>query len=176
MNNVMVERRLELPLTDADIRSLFDASGGCLARHRCDWCGSLLSADGRDLFCHFRAPDAESVRIALQQSGTPRGSVWSGTIHDAPGMPEAALLQANVMVTRRFAAATRLADIQAIEDAGSGCLDNHRVRFVRTYFSSDRMRMICLYCAPDAESVRIAQREAKMPVERVWSFRQLRPE
>ena len=35
---------------------------------------------------------------------------------------------------------------------------------------------MCLYRAPDAESVRIAQREAGMPVERVWSFRQFRPE
>ncbi|KPJ80351.1 MAG: hypothetical protein AMJ58_08895 [Gammaproteobacteria bacterium SG8_30] len=69
-----------------------------------------------------------------------------------------------------------MADIQAIEDAGAGCLENHRVRFVRTYFSADRRRMMCLYRAPDAESVRIAQREAGMPVERVWSFRQFRPE
>jgi hypothetical protein len=65
--------------------------------------------------------------------------------------------------------------IQALEDAGQGCLDLHRVRFVRTYFSRDRKRMICLYEAPDAESVRIAQREAQMPVDRVWSFRRLAP-
>jgi hypothetical protein len=35
--------------------------------------------------------------------------------------------------------------------------------------------MICLYHAPDAESVRIAQRAANMPVERIWTFSQFRP-
>jgi hypothetical protein len=35
--------------------------------------------------------------------------------------------------------------------------------------------MMCLYRAPDAESVRIAQREAGMPVERVRAIRQFRP-
>ena len=39
----------------------------------------------------------------------------------------------------------------------------HRVRRVRTYLSLDRRRMFSLYQAPDAESVRVAQREANMP-------------
>jgi hypothetical protein len=176
MSEILVERHWEKPLTDDDMLALFAAAGGCLAIHRCEWRGSLLSGDGRELFCHFTAPDAESVRIALHEAGSPRGSIWPGTIHDAPGSNQAELESANVVVTRRFDEPVALADIQTIEDAGAGCLENHRVRFVRTYFSTDRRRMMCLYRAPDAESVRIAQREAGMPVERVWSFRQFRPE
>jgi Nickel responsive protein SCO4226-like len=42
------------------------------------------------------------------------------------------------------------------------------VRFLRTYFSADRRRMLCVYDAPDAESVRAAQQTIAMPVERVW--------
>jgi hypothetical protein len=57
--------------------------------------------------------------------------------------------------------------VQAIEDANAHCLEAHRVRFMRTFFSSDRRRMACLYLAPDAESVRIAQRQATMPVDSV---------
>lgn len=176
MSEILVERHWEKPLTDDDMLALFAAAGNCLAAHRCEWRGSLLSRDRHELFCHFSAPDAESVRIALREAGSPRGSTWPGTIHDAPGFTEESLAQANVLVTRRFEQPVGLADIQAIEDAGAGCLENHRVRFVRTYFSTDRKRMMCLYRAPDAESVRIAQREAGMPVERVLAFRQFRPE
>lgn len=170
MTEVFLERHWEKPLTAADIQTLIETSGGCLVAHRCDWRGSLLSADGHELVCHFSAPDLESVRIAMHDAGSPRGSVWAGTIHDAPGLTDAALTQANVLVTRRFAEPAVFAEIQALEEAGAGCLDTHRVCFVRTYFSADRRRMICLYRAPDAESVRIAQREAGMPVERVWAF------
>jgi hypothetical protein len=175
MTDIIVERHWEPPVTATDIREMLATAGGCLATHRCEWRGSLLSADGRDLFCHFTGPDAESVRLALHEGGSPRGSVWAGTVHDAPDFTADALAQANVLVGRRFEQPAVLAEIQAIEDAGAGCLQTHRVRFIRTYFSRDRKRMMCLYQAPDAESVRIAQREAGMPVERVWAIRQFRP-
>jgi hypothetical protein len=171
MTDVFVERRWEQPLTAADIRTMIQTGGGCLAAHRCDWHGSLLSADGHDLLCHFSAPDAESVRMAMHAAGSPRASVWPGTVHDVPGLTDAAT-QANVLVSRRFEKPAVFAHIQALEEAGAECLETHRVRFLRTFLSGDRRRMICLYRAPDAESVRIAQREAGMPVERVWAVRQ----
>ncbi len=171
MTDILVERHWDSPLTPAAMQAMFAEAGGCLAAHRCSWRGSLLSADGHELVCHFSAPDAESVRMALREAGSPRGSVWPGTIHDAPGCTSADLTQANVLVSRRFEQPADFDEIQALEDAGAGCLDSHRVRFVRTYFSADRRRMICLYEAPDAESVRIAQRETGMPVEQVWAFR-----
>jgi hypothetical protein len=36
--------------------------------------------------------------------------------------------------------------------------------------------MLCLYQSPDAESVRAAQREAGLPVDRVWAFDRIAPE
>lgn len=175
MTDVFVERQWDEPRTDADLELMMENSAGCLARHRCDWNGSLLSADRRDLVCHFSGPDTESVRIALRQAGSPYIAAWAGTVHDAPGITDAGLEKANVLVARRFVEPVDLADIQALEDAGKGCLDTHRVCFVRSFFSLDRKRMICLYEAPDAESVRIAQREAQMPVERVCSFLRMAP-
>ena len=50
-------------------------------------------------------------------------------------------------------------------------MELHRVTFLRTFFSLDCRRMLCLYQAPDAESVRLAQRQAGMPLERVWACR-----
>ncbi len=170
MTQVIVERQWDEPRTHADLQAMIERSEGCLARHRCDWRGSLLSADRRDLLCHFSSPDTESVRIALRQAGSHYNEVWAGTIHNAPGFTDADLDRANVLVARRFDEPADIDAIQALEDAGKGCLDVHRVRFIRTWFSRDQKRMICLYEAPDAESVRIAQREAKMPVEKIWSF------
>jgi hypothetical protein len=175
MTHVIVERQWDQPKTDADLQEMIENSEDCLARHHCDWNDSLLSADRRELVCHFSAPDAESVRIALRQVGSHCTAAWSGTVHDAPDFTDDDLDRANVLVARRFGEPVDIETIQALEDAGQGCLDLHRVRFVRTYFSRDRKRMICLYEAPDAESVRIAQREAQMPVDRVWSFRRLAP-
>ena len=99
---------------------------------------------------------------------------WAGTVHNAAGADAPSWQEANVLVTRRWEAPVTLEAIQAIEDAGAHCLETHRVRFARTFFAADHTRMLCLYQAPDAESVRLAQRQAGMPVEAVWGFRPVR--
>jgi len=175
MTDVFVERHWDEPRTEADLQAMVEDTSGCLETHRCEWRSSLLSADARELFCHFTGPDAESVRLALRDARAASGWVWAGTIHDAPGFVEEDLDRANVLVARRFERPADFDALQALEDAGSGCLELHRVRFVRTLFSRDQKRMICLYEAPDAESVRLAQREARMPVEKVWAFRRYTP-
>jgi hypothetical protein len=172
MTDILVERHWDQPLTDASMQTMLESAGECLGIHRVDWHGSRLSADGHELFCHFSAADAESVRIALNQAGSPRGQVWAGTVHDAPGITDDDLARANVLVGRRFGEPVALEEIQAAEHAGASCLLTHRVQRVRTYLSSDRQRMISLYEAPDAESVRLALHDASTPVERVWAFRQ----
>lgn len=176
MSHVFVERYWDPPLGAAELQKMSEGAANCLEIHRVAWHGSRLSTDGRHLMCHFSGADVESVRNALRQSNAVADRVWAGTIHDAPGLTPADRRAANVLVSRQFAAPTTLEDIQSIEDAAAGCLKLHRVGFVRTFFSMDRSRMICLYRAPDAESVRIAQREAGMPVERVWAFRAFLPE
>lgn len=40
----------------------------CFARHRIEWCTAGPAPDGRNTW-HFRAPDVESVRIALRHAG-----------------------------------------------------------------------------------------------------------
>jgi hypothetical protein len=76
-----------------------------------------------------------------------------------------------VLVERSFPQPVSFEDIQAIEDRGAWCLEAHRVRFLRSYFSRDRRRMICLYEAPDADSVRLAQEKAGVPFETAWTTR-----
>jgi hypothetical protein len=55
------------------------------------------------------------------------------------------------------------------------CLELHNVRFVQSFVSTDRRRMICMYEAPDAEAVRIVNMTSKNPFDRVWSASRLTP-
>ena len=168
--HVILERSWNPPLSDAAMREMTETPQECFRLHRVSWQGSMLSVDGRALVCHFTAPDAESARIALQQAGADVAGLWPGTIMDAPGLSDDEIRTGNVAVTRRFPAPVEFAELQAAEDRAAACLEMHRVRFLRSFFSSDRRRMICTYRAPDAESVRISQREAGLPVDSIWAF------
>ena len=176
MAEVFLERTFDAPASNADVLDMLQSGAGCLGLHRVDWQLSLLSTDGRKMFCRFSGPDAESVRIALRELNTDVGALWLGSVHDATGLTLADLDAANVLVTRAFDKPVTLEEIQSIEDAGAWCLETRYVKFVRTFFSADCTRMACIYRAPDAESVRQAQRQARMPVDRVWSFKPIRPE
>lgn len=76
---------------------------------------------------------------------------------------------ARVIVEREFAEPVSFEEMAEREKAGAWCLAQHHVEYVKTYLSKDRRRMICVYEAPDAESVRIAQTKANMPFTRVWA-------
>jgi hypothetical protein len=170
MTVVVVEREYENAITEQDIAAMAQEGGSCLSLYAIDWIESFLSASGKLLVCQFRAPDAETTRTALRQLGITPKAVWPASLHEA-GSDQSP----NVMVERRFEQAISLEALQAQEDASAFCLEAHNVSFVRTLFSLDRKRMLCLYHAPDAQSVREAQRKADMPVERVWACREIRP-
>jgi hypothetical protein len=176
MSDVFLERTFEPVITARDVGDMARTSASCFDLYRVVWRGSCLSSDGQRMLCWFSAPDAESARQALRREKVDLRLVWPGTVHDAAGVDDARAATANVLVERSFAEPVLLESIQAIEDEAIGCLNAHRVEFLRTFFARDRRRMICLYRAPDAESVRIAQRQAGMPVDRVWAFRRVGPE
>lgn len=168
--NLFLERTFDTPLSCADVHARARGSLWCYELYKVDWHGSFLAADGRTMICWFAAPDAESARQALRRAGADTKVFWAGTVHEAraPATP-------NVLVERSFDAPVMLEQIQSIENAGAWCLQTHRVKFARTFFSAKRKRMLCLYEAPDAESVRLAQREASMPFDAVWAFNMISP-
>jgi hypothetical protein len=190
MEDVIVERRLPAVFTEDRVLASVDDSSGCLGLHAVEWQESFLSIDGRSMICRMQAHDAESVRVALRQASSPFEVAWNGTIHAAvmqtgptgraghggaaqEGAPRPA--EVNVVVERSFVEPVALGDIQAMGRAEASCLEAHNAEYLRTFFSRDGRRMICLYSAPDAEAVRIAQRQARMPVDRVWGCRWIRP-
>jgi len=174
MTDILVERQWPQPLTEHAMMAMFSAAESCLVIHRLAWCGSLLSADGLDLLCHFRGPDAESARIAMRQLGSPPGRVWTCCTHDAPGIVEADLATVQVVISHRFDAPTDVG-MQMLEERSAGCSSVHRVRIVRRYLSLDGLRVDWLCQAPDAESVRLAQRHADLPPGRIWAVRRFAP-
>jgi hypothetical protein len=74
-----------------------------------------------------------------------------------------------VVVERTFPEPVEFAEMTALGQKVGWCLEQNGIRFVRSYFSSDRRRMICIYEAPDAESVRRVNRQAKLPFDSVWT-------
>ena len=57
------------------------------------------------------------------------------------------------------------------------CMQAHNVSLKHSYVSPDRKRMICIYEAPDAESVRLALRTAGvLPFDNAWKASILRPQ
>jgi hypothetical protein len=174
MPELFVERTFESPLTPDDVLATATDARSCFQLHRVDWRVSLLAAGGRKMVCRFHAPDAESLRIALRASGAPARRLWPGTVHDGPNLSAADQASANVAIERSFEVPVAVEEIQAAEENG-WCAQAYNVTFLRTYVSSDRKRMICLYRAPDAEAVRMAQRYMKMPVEAIWAFTAVRP-
>lgn len=165
MEHVFASREFDPPFSKADLFDLARRSEGCFGLHRIGWKSSYLALDGRSMLCHFRAPDLESARIAFRQTGSDASCLWPGTEHIADPT-----LEPNVLVERRFDEPADLEGLQAMEDANAWCLQSRRVTFSRTFFARDRKYMVCLYRAPDAESVRQAQLQAGLPVARVWAF------
>jgi hypothetical protein len=163
--HMFLERDFSPPIDAADVLARFEQGAWCFDMYCVQWRGSFLSTDGARMVCWFEAPDAESIRSALDKGGADTRRLWIGTVHDGP-----APVVPNVLVERSFDEPVRVEDIQAIEDAKAWCLQAHRVKFARTFFAHDRKRMLCLYQGPDAESVRVAQRSAGMPMDTVWAF------
>lgn len=173
MTDIVLARRFPAAVGAETLGRMLALAAECMALHDVVWQHSMLALDGRRMLCHFRAPDAESARLALRRAEGEVLSLWPASVHGPPTVPGP---PASVVVERSFPRAVRFADIQAREDAHAWCLEAHQVRFVRSYFSRSRRHMFCLYQAPDAESVRIAQRQAGMPVERIWAGRPLTPD
>jgi hypothetical protein len=171
MEYVIFEKRFAPPICAAEYPGIFAANRWCFELHRAEHLRAHVAVDGHKTVCVFRAPDAESVRTSARTGGLDFEFTWPANRMtpppevNAPRPPDRAPLH---VVERSFAAPVSFESIQEIEDRGAWCLEAHRVRFAYTYFSFDRRRMLCMYEAPDAESVRRAQAQAGLPFDRVW--------
>jgi hypothetical protein len=74
-----------------------------------------------------------------------------------------------IIVERSFETPLTQEDLHAVETRMAPCLDLYNVRWIRSYWSTDRRRMICEYDAADVASVRNVQREAAAKFDRAWA-------
>ena len=74
-----------------------------------------------------------------------------------------------VIIERTFAEPIDSKQLSEAVERGHWCMDLHRVKPVHHYISTDRRRMICVFEAPDAESVRKANATAGLPFDRIWT-------
>lgn len=74
-----------------------------------------------------------------------------------------------IIVERTFDPPLTEEDLRAVEQRMATCLELYQVRWIRSYWSNDRGRMICEYEASDVASVRKVQREAEASFEKVWA-------
>jgi len=175
MEYVVVERTLTTPFDVDSLRECARSGKGCLDLHGVRYGRAYMRPDGLRLFCVFRASDTEAVRVANRQLGMPFDRAYPASFHEPPEGPAIEHGASVVLVERTFGEPVHFADIQEQEERGAWCLDLHDVRFVHTFFSSDRQRMICIYEAPDAEAVRLANQKTGVPFDTVWTARVVEP-
>jgi Protein of unknown function (DUF4242) len=73
---VIGERNFAAPLTESDLAGLYGACAWCFEVHRVHRVRLIVAQNRRRAVALFRAPDAESVRLACQHAGTPLDRVW----------------------------------------------------------------------------------------------------
>jgi len=74
-----------------------------------------------------------------------------------------------IIVERTFEHPPTDADLDAAAKRETKCKEIHSITWKRSVMSNDRRRAICEYEAPDAETVRRVQLEARIPFDRIWA-------
>lgn len=170
METVIVERRFETPAVMDEVQAAGRATAAwCREQYRVTYLHTYLSLDRQTMICIYTAPDADSVRRTQETAGLPVLRAWPGELVIDSGSPAARPGLATVLVERALPQPMPREAVIEMFDRGGHCLDRHRARSLRSYQSLDRTRVLCVFEAPDAESVRIASRQMAAPFERVYS-------
>jgi hypothetical protein len=74
-----------------------------------------------------------------------------------------------MVVEQSFDPAITPEELNAMASRVDPCLEAHGARWMRSYISSDRKRVVCEFEAADAEKVRESYRSAGVQFERVWT-------
>jgi len=165
MSVVVVERSFPEPVTFEHLQVAGDRGAWCLEAHGVRFLKTYFSRDRRRMVCLYEAPDAESVRLAQEKAGLPFERAWAARVVRHPSDEP----KGDAVVLER--ALPGPVDETVIREAaarGAWCLQQHACRIVWSYLSGDGLRCLCVFAAPDAESVRQAQKQTGVPYETAW--------
>lgn len=162
---VAVERSFAEPVSFEAIQETEDRAGSCLQAYGVRFLRSYFSRDQKRMICLYEAPDAESVRLAQEKAGLPFERAWAARAlrYDGPEPQGDA-----VVVERILARPVDEAGLRESVARGGWCLEQYGCRIVWSYLSPDSRRCLCVFAAPDAETVRQIQHRMDMPYERAW--------
>jgi len=169
MDIILVERRFERPVKFEDIQALEIAGLNCFQIRGVRFLKTFFSPDGHRMLCLYEAPDAESVRDAETQANVPYSRAWSCTHLQGSNPSLRSSTAEYVVVERMFPEAVTAEFVSNALRQSGWCLDLHGAEYVESFLGNDGRRMICLFRAPDAEAVRLANRQAGVPYTEVWT-------
>ena len=172
MTLVIVERAFEAPQQYAELQAREDEVQFCFTTHRVTRLQSFLSADRRLMQCLYDAPDAEAVRTTQHAAELPVERVWPATCVVERWQPVPAGY-ALVVAQRDLPPGQTLEAVAQSAARPSGCNNRLRIKHLAAYLSLDCRRMCCIYSTPDVESVRMANREDGLPIDRAWAAQRI---
>ena len=169
MELVVVERTFGHPMRFEDIHSVDGSGSWCLSAHRVRFLKALFSRDRLRMLCLYEAPDAEAVRLAEGEARATFDRAWTCAQLPISSPGDQAPAAEYVVVERLFPEpVTPEFFANALREKG-WCLDLHRAEYVEGYLATDGLRAVCVFRAPDAESVRLANNQAGVPYAKVWT-------
>jgi hypothetical protein len=171
MNLVVVERDFPEPEEIDGLQAREDAVAWCLEERDVTFLRTYFSLDRRRMVCIYRAPDAESVRYTQRRAGLPVSAVWSaGSFREHFGSQPPTELGARVavVVERAFPEVPTMEMMSELARRASWCLDAHAIELIDSYVATGQPTSFCVFAAPDAESVRTANRTTSSPYVRAW--------
>jgi len=142
-------------------------TAACCDLHRAHWQGSYIAEAGRRI-CHYRAPDAESVRLAFRKAGASVDAIWTGTVHgDTRPSTE------YIVVDLKFLPPFPTDAIGALELAQAEWLLPIGLRLAQAIVSATHGRVLCMCEAPAGELIRVTRSVDATGSARVWSCRSI---
>jgi hypothetical protein len=120
------------------------------------------------MLCFYEAPDAEAVRISQEQAGLASERIWSGTSILPTHPPASTDGYTTVIVERQIPHDISEADWQRRAESGAWCMAIYRVALLESVVAPSHGRAVCVFIAPDAEAVRVANSQGGLQVSRAW--------
>jgi hypothetical protein len=163
MSDVFYLRPIDPPIGPEDVRAMAQHAGGCFGLHRVDWRQSFLAADGGRMLCWYRAPDAESARLALRQLGADMSAVWAGRaiIGDSESPP---VSQARAVA--EILLGESLADADLAQRTAA--LRRPDTALVCAFLSTRGDKLACIFRTSEPGAIEAALDDAGLPASDIW--------
>ncbi|HEX7062187.1 MAG TPA: hypothetical protein VF200_09460 [Woeseiaceae bacterium] len=171
LSDVFYLRPMDPPLTPAATLEMGRQADGCFGLHGVAWMQSFLATDGRRMLCWYRAPDAESARIALRELGAELRGVWPGRVLGNVEPRDSSLSKVNVIAELLPAGAIGK---EALLDRLHGVTADF-AEIACAFLSNRRDRLVCLLSGDNADAIGQALAADGFGAARAWPCRVVTP-